>query len=233
MDKNSSIASSFSDVITLLSELVVFSQYDFNQFLNRFIKIIIKILPADSCLIYFYDQQHKTAMLIGSKKHHEEEIGHVVMHHGEGITTWVAEHKKPVAIEKEAYKDKRFRFFSELPEDKYESFLSVPISNETGVVGVINIQNKKPYAFSKEEIKTLESLVKIIASAFAKIALERKVIHLEDKLEERKVVEKAKGILMRMKQMTENDAFSFLRTEAMAKRKSMKEIAEAILLVWD
>src|SRR5476651_349665 len=220
--------SSVIDIINLLYELVVFKQYDFNEFLERFIKIIQKIIPSDSCLIYFYDLDKKKFILIGSKNPHREILGNIIMKEGEGITGWVAKNLKSVAITKEAYKDPRFKPFKELPEDTYESFLSVPIVNETGIVGVINIQNKLPYDFTHEQIKTIESLVKIIASAFVKIVLERKINSLEAKLEERKKLEKAKVILMKVKGMNENEAFAFIRRESMNKRKTMLEIAEAI-----
>lgn len=233
MEKKITLDASLRHVINLLSDIVVFNQYDFGQFLQKLIKIIIEIIPADSCFIYFYDKNTKQLILVGSKKPHIEELDHISMREGEGITGWVAQHEQTVTIEKNAYHDERFKPFEELPEDKYESFLSVPISNETGVVGVINLQNKKPYTFSSEQIKALESLVKIISSAFVKIVLERKVTKLETQLEERKVIEKAKGILMREKNLTEDKAFTFIRNEAMNKRKSMKEIADAIILVLD
>lgn len=225
--------STLADVIGLLSDIVVFSQYDFGEFLKKLITIIAKICPADSCLIYFYDEQNKNLILLGSKKPHNQDLKDIVMKEGEGITGWVAKHHKTVVIEKNAYLDERFKYFEQLPEDKYESFLSVPIINEKGIAGVINLQNKNPHIFTKQEIKTLEALVKIIASAFAKIALERKLNKLQNQLEERKVVEKAKGIIMRVKNINEEEAFSFMRKEAMNKRKSIKEIADAILLVFN
>lgn len=227
-----SIDSSVTEVINLLADLTVFNQYTFSEFLQRFIKIVVHIIPTDSCLIYFFDKDTKQLTLIGSRKPHEEAVGNITMKEGEGITGWVVEHKKTVAIEEKAYEDTRFKFFRELPEDKYESFLSVPIIDETGVVGVINFQNKNPQKFSKEQIHTLESLVKIIASAFTSTVLERKVIKLEHQLEERKIIEKAKGVLMKTRSITEDEAFRLIRSEAMNKRKSMRDIAEAILLVW-
>jgi len=226
------IDSSLTQVITLLAELTVFNQLDFEQFLKQLIVIIQKIIPTDSCLIYFYDKQHKHLLLIGSKNPQTNTINTLSMEEGEGITGWVAKYKQTVVIEKKAYQDPRFKAFAQLPEDTFESFLSVPIVNETGVVGVINVQNKKPHSFDVSQVKTIESLVKIISSAFAKVILERKVSTLENQLEERKVVEKAKGILMRLRNMTEEQAFAFIRGEAMNRRKSMKDIADAILLVW-
>lgn len=219
-------------VIDHLCELVVFDNGNFDKFLQELIKTIRNIIPVDSCLIYFHDPHLKQLFLIGSKKPHTEEIGKVVLKDGEGITGWVAEHKKTVALEKEAYKDKRFKFFKELPEDKYESFLSVPIFNKDGIVGVINFQNKSPFKFSQKQIKTIESIVKIISSAFAKTALTRQIYLLENKLEERKIIEKAKGILMKERKLSEQEAYEYLRKEAMIKRKSMKEISQAVILVY-
>ncbi len=223
---------SWEDIISLLSDLVVFNQYDFQEFLNRLIKISIQIVPVDSSLLYFYDADKKQLTLVGSKKSHEKAINNIHMEEGEGITGWVAQHNQTVAITEKAYMDSRFKFFKELPEDNYESFLSVPIRSEKGVVGVINFQNKKPYIFSPEQIKTIEGIVKIISSAFVKVALEREVNKLSTQLSERKIIEKAKGVLMKLRNLSEEEAFRLMRKESMNKRKSMKEIAEAILLVW-
>lgn len=219
-------------VINLLAQLTVFGELDFPQFLKQLITIITTIVTVDSCLIYFYDNSSKKLILVGSNIGHDEVLGTITMNTGEGITGWVAEHKKMVFISEKAYEDERFKFFAQLPEDKFESFLSVPILSETGVVGVMNLQNKKPVIFSKDQMKTIESLGKIIASGFAKIMVDRKISSLQTQLDERKVVEKAKGILMKVKHITEEQAFKFIRTEAMNKRKSMKDIADAVILLW-
>ena len=221
------------DIITLLSRLIVFDLYDFDQFLKRMIKLLSKIIPTDSCFIYIRDHETKQLTLVASKKPKGELVGKITMQRGEGITGWVAEHVKIVMIEREAYKDKRFKSFKELPEDRYEAFLSVPILTKEGAIGVINFQHRTPYAFSPNQIKLIDAAVKIIASAFEKIIWEKRVAHLENKLEERKQVEKAKGILMKKHGMTEREAYNLMQKESMKKRKTLKEIAEAVLLVYE
>ncbi len=227
MSKQESLAAT----IHLLSDLVIFNTYDFNQFLNKLIKLIIKIVPIESCLIYFYDREEKELILVASKKSHKKLLGKIKLRWGEGITGWVAAHKKTVVLEKNAYKDKRFKFFKELPEDEFEAFLSMPIVDRKGTVGVINLQNNTTYSFSQEQVNILESIVKIVASAFEKIVLERRVGHLTTQLEERKVIDRAKGILMSNKKIDENSAYKMLRDEAMKTRKSIRDIAEAVILV--
>ena len=61
-------------------------------------------------------------------------------------------------------------------------------------------------------------------------ALKEEVEDLKETIESRKVVEKAKGILMRSQGLSEPEAFRKMQKLAMDKRKSMRQIAEAILL---
>jgi two-component system, response regulator PdtaR len=56
------------------------------------------------------------------------------------------------------------------------------------------------------------------------------VVQLKDALETRKLIERAKGILMEVHGLKEADAFSRMRRTSMDNRKSMREVAEAILL---
>ena len=56
---------------------------------------------------------------------------------------------------------------------------------------------------------------------------------IQEELETRKFVERAKGILMKQNNIDEATAFRIIQKQAMDRRKSMKEIAEAIILVDD
>lgn len=63
--------------------------------------------------------------------------------------------------------------------------------------------------------------------------LEHEVGSLKDALETRKIIERAKGVLMETHGLRENQAFHRIRKTSMDARKSMKEVAEAILLAHD
>ena len=149
---------------------------------------------------------------------------------GEGITGWVAGEKKPVILSEKAYKDPRFKKFSSLPEDRYEAFLSVPIINKKGVVGVINIQHKKKHKYSDMEINLLTAIGKLVGGAVENARLIEETLELKEALEMRKLVERAKGILVERKHLTERDAYRILQKQSMETRKSLKEIADAIIL---
>jgi response regulator NasT len=78
--------------------------------------------------------------------------------------------------------------------------------------------------------KDLLPTIEMAASRFAEIvALENEVSDLADRLETRKLVERAKGVLMEKQGMTEPEAFRWIQRTAMDRRTSMKMVATAVL----
>lgn len=63
--------------------------------------------------------------------------------------------------------------------------------------------------------------------------LSKEVSTLQEKLETRKLVDRAKGILMDKRGLKEQEAFRWIQLQSMNARKSMKEIAEAVILTQD
>lgn len=61
----------------------------------------------------------------------------------------------------------------------------------------------------------------------------RRIESLEEKLEERKLIEKAKGILTSMIKMTEAEAYHYLRNQAMKERKKITDICHSIILLYE
>ena len=198
--------------------------------LKEIVSIASKVTKADSCLVYVLDHDNRELVLRASKNPHPDLMQKITMKLGEGITGWVAKEKKPVAIAKGAHKDARFKFFRSLPEDRFEAFLSVPIVNRRGVLGVINVQHKSPHTHTPMEINLLSAIGKLVGGAVENALLIEEAITLRESLEMRKTVEKAKGILMKKKQINENEAYRLMQKESMNTRKSLKDVAEAIVL---
>ena len=81
--------------------------------------------------------------------------------------------------------------------------------------------------FSKSD---LVPAVELAASRFVEISLlEREVANLSDRLETRKVIERAKGMLMQSQNLSEPEAFKWIQRAAMDRRTTMKAVAEVVL----
>jgi response regulator NasT len=95
-------------------------------------------------------------------------------------------------------------------------------AKDAGVVGYV----VKPFRQTE-----LMPVIELSLTRFEEFrSLEREVGDLKEALETRKLVERAKGVLMEVHGLRESEAFHRIRKTSMDTRKSMKEVAEAVLL---
>jgi uroporphyrinogen-III synthase len=202
-----------------------------HEVLDRIVEFVSHLVSCDSCFIYVLEGSD--LVLRASKNPHPAEIDRLSMHIGQGIAGWVAEHRQLVVLERNASQDRRFRSFAELPEDHYEALLSIPVVSRGRVVSVINVQHKEPHTFPPRDIKLISMIGHLVGAAIEMARLENEVIELSDKLAVRKIIERAKGIVQSEFGISEEEAYSLIKKQARSRRKSMKEIAEAILVTND
>ena len=203
---------------------------DLEAVLKHIVEIVVEVTRADACLLYLLSDGQDELILRASKNPHPKLIGRITIGMGEGITGWVAKHRKPVAVARNASKDPRFQAFRELPEDTFEAFLSVPVVSRDRLVGVINLQHRLPHMHTRREVKLISMIGFLIGAEIEMARLETEVNRLSEQLETRKLVERAKGILQRELGLDEQQAYLTLQKQSRQRRRSMKEVAEAIVL---
>ncbi|MFQ5542869.1 MAG: GAF domain-containing protein [Nitrospiria bacterium] len=159
------------------------SNLDLNLVLKEIVSLVVEISQADACLIYLFNESKDELILHASKNPHPKLIGSIRLEVGEGITGWVAKEKEMVAISKDAEDDPRFKLFQRLPEDRYQAFLSVPVICQSEVIGVLNIQHKKPHPHSEGEIALMGTIGHQVGSAIENARLydemKKKAMQLE------------------------------------------------------
>jgi signal transduction protein with GAF and PtsI domain len=199
-----------------------------HEVLARVLDFAAALVKCDSCFIYVLENEE--LVLRASKNPHVEVVDRLKLRVGQGITGWVAGHREPVVVSRNASQDPRFKFFNELPEDRYEAFLSVPLLCRGRSVGVVNLQHRQPHIYSRRQIQLI-SMIGFLVGAEIEIArLDSENSNLSAQLETRKVVERAKGILQRDLGLTEEKTYLALQRQSRQKRRTMREVAEAIVL---
>jgi signal transduction protein with GAF and PtsI domain len=201
---------------------------ELHEVLDRVVAFVTALVKSDSCLIYLLEDHD--LVLRASMNSHPDVVDRLRLPMGQGITGWVAEHREPVAIRRNAFEDPRFQFFNELPEDRFQAFLSVPILCRDRVVGVINMQHRLAHTYTTRQIRLISTVGFLAGAVIELTRLEGENLQLAEELESRKVVERAKGILQRNLKLTEEEAYLTLQRESRQRRKPMKDVAEAILL---
>lgn len=216
---------------------IVSSQLSLDEMLGEVLGLTVQVTSCDACLVYLIEKDTDEVVLRASQLPHARELGSLRMKIGEGVTGWVAEHKSVVALASDAASDHRFKRFSRLVEDTYQAFLSVPLVSGGEVIGVVNVHHREPHQHTTEEIALLTFIGEQMGNAIARAKLMEENQRLQEmaeqarrELETRKVVERAKGILQRNHNLTEEEAYLRLRGESRRMRRPMKELAEAIIL---
>jgi uroporphyrinogen-III synthase len=196
--------------------------------LNRIVHFVSTVVQCDSCFIYVLDGDE--LVLGASKNPHPDVMDRLKLRVGQGLTGWVAAHRQPVAVSNRAFEDPRFQTFNELPEDRYEAFLSVPVLCRGRLVAAINVQHRHPHQHSAAEIQLIATIGFLVGAEIELARLESVNLELSAQLETRKVLDRAKGILQRDLGISEEQAYLTIQKQSRQRRRTKREIAEAIVL---
>jgi signal transduction protein with GAF and PtsI domain len=147
------------------------STLELETVLKQIVEVVVEVTKGDACLLYLISESTDELILRSSKNPHPRLIGRISIGLGEGITGWVAREKVPVVISRNASDDARFKFFHRLPEDRYQAFVSVPIMSKGEIVGVINVQHKRPKRYAEETLALLLTIANQVGGAIANARL--------------------------------------------------------------
>jgi uroporphyrinogen-III synthase len=196
--------------------------------LARVVEFVSAVVMCDSCFIYVLEDGELT--LRASKNPHAEVVDRLKLRIGQGITGWVAENKKPVVLSSNAFQDHRFQSFTELPEDRYEAFLSVPVLCRDKLVGVINVQHREPHIHAKGEVQLISTIGFLVGPEIELARMEAEKLKFADLSGARKLVEQAAQILQQQLRIDEDEANLAMQKQSRQSGKSLKEVASAVLL---
>ena len=124
--------------------------------LRSVVGLMVEFMKSDSCLLYLLDEDR--LVLCASNDPDSNGVGKVSLKLDEGLTGWVARERRLLAISREAYNDSRFKYFKDLPEDTFESFLSAPVIWRNRVIGVINVQHRSAHSHSGGELEMIATV---------------------------------------------------------------------------
>jgi len=148
---------------------------------------------------------------------------------GESVSGRVVKTGRPMMI-LDVKKDPLYAFPELAKKEGLCSLLSVPMVIKDRVVGVINSYTSQEHSFSVEETSLLQTVANQAAMMIENARLLEQSNAMKEALVARKVVERAKAILMREAKIGEEAAFSLIQRKSMNHRKSMREVSEAIIL---
>ncbi len=148
-----------SDLMALLS-----GAHDIQNFLQKTVELVAGHLSATVSSIYLYDDQTEEIVLRATVGLNPEAVGRIRMRPGEGLVGTVMITQEPVC-EGAAGQNPAFKYFEAAGEERFQSFLGVPIYKGIENIGVLVVQHENPDYFDDIDVMTLKATASQLASA--------------------------------------------------------------------
>ncbi|MFN8627769.1 MAG: phosphoenolpyruvate--protein phosphotransferase [Candidatus Binatia bacterium] len=154
---------------------------DLHASLRNIVETVAEHLGMEVCSLYVYDASKQSLILWATTGLDTGSVGRISMGVGEGLTGIVIQKLEPVmAIDAMAHP--RYKYFPETGEERYHSFLGVPVVDQRQPLGVLIVQTSRRRRFTHEEVRLLKAVAIPIAGILTHSRLQAR---LETKEEER------------------------------------------------
>ncbi|HEY3278296.1 MAG TPA: GAF domain-containing protein [Syntrophorhabdaceae bacterium] len=220
--------------LDLLSEVsrTIVSDYYLKEILQLIVTMTAKVMDSKICSIMLLDEKREELVIAATQSLSQDYVNKPNLKVGQSVSGRIVLEKKPITV-LDVTKEKGFMYPDVAKKEGIVSLLSVPMMIKDRVIGVINSYTKSEHSFRKEEIDILQAVANQAAVAIENTHLSQEIFAAREALEARKTIERAKGILMKELGVTEDEAYKKIHKKSMDLRKTMKEIAEAIILTSD
>lgn len=145
-----------------ISALILKSR-DLPDTLDNIVHLVAKRIGSEVCSIYLLEEDGKTLRLAASKGLSKTSVGKITMQTTEGLSGLVVEEKGIVSTDN-APLHPRYKYFPETREERFHSFLGIPLMQRDDPIGVIIIQDRERRTFRQEEVSTLATIAYQISS---------------------------------------------------------------------
>ena len=203
-----------------------------DMYLDDILKLIVTVtaqtLGSKICSIMLADEKSQELVIRATQSISEDYNKKPPLKIGEGIAGKAAEEKRTISIYN-VIQEKEYKYKDIARKNGLVSLLCVPLMVKGRVIGVINLYTSKLHKFTKNEVNMLTAVANQAAMVIENTELMVRTRVIQEELETRKLVEKAKGILMKDKGLSEAEAYRTIQKYSMDSRKSMRQVAEAVI----
>lgn len=204
-----------------------------NRLIEDVLQLIVtmtaQLMSSKICSIMLVDQESGELRIAATQSLSDAYRRKPPLRVGQSMSGRAVQEQQPVYVPDVTAEDGYF-YRDLAKQEGLQSLLSIPMLVKDNPVGVINVYTSSYHVFSDEEVKTLQAIANQSAVAIEHTRLLEKSFEMQEALEVRKLVERAKGFLMSSKGLSEPEAFRLMQRQSMNLRKSMREIADAIIL---
>jgi len=200
--------------------------------LKLIVLLTAKMVGAEICSLWLIDENENPPKirLKATQAIEPEYVKDRALNLDEGVVGHVVTTKKPLVI-KNVMRSRRFKEKEMAKKLGLMSMVGVPLKlKDKKIVGVLNCFTSVPYDFTETEINALTTVANQAAVAILNTELMVKTKVIQEELESRKLIEKAKDILMSSRKLKGDEAYRWIQKRSMDSRKTMRQVSEAVIL---
>ncbi len=142
---------------------LILHSHDLDETLRNVADLVARRAGTEVCSIYLLAEDGETLELRASHGLAKRVVGKISMKVGEGLTGLAAREKRLVAV-REPQEHPLYRYFKETGEERFHSFLGLPLLDRGEPVGVLVLQTREPREFGAAETSALTSIAYQVAS---------------------------------------------------------------------
>jgi GAF domain-containing protein len=199
------------------------------EILQLIVTMTAEMMASKICSLMLLDEKGRELKIEATQSLSEEYKNKAPVPVRTSVSGRAIMEKKPVIVPDVA-KDPQYTYPDIARKENLKSLLVIPMMIKDKSIGVLNCYTSEVHAFTEEEIHLVQAVANQAAVAIEHTRAIEKALAAEEALETRKVIERAKGILMRQQSLSEEASFRLIQRQAMDRRKTMKEVAEAVIL---
>jgi len=219
------------EAISKVANLITSGMY-LEELLRLVVQVTAEIMNSKISSLMLLDPEKKELMVKATQSISEAYNKKPNIRLGEGVAGAVARDNKLMCV-LDIKSDVRYLNQDVAKKEGLCSLACVPLAVKGRVIGVLNCYTSKKHKFSKNELDLLTALANQAALAIENAELDLRARSAEEALTTRKVVERAKDILSQDANILPSEAYRLIQKQSMDMRKSMREVAEAIILAKD
>lgn len=207
-----------------------------NRYLEEILSVVValtaQLMDSKICLLMLLDDKKQELVIQATQSLSERYRNKPPIKVGQSISGRVVETKRPITV-RDVTQEAMYSFPEIARAEGLKSLVSVPMMIKGRVIGVLNCYTATERDFDDDDVQNLITVANQAAVAIENTKLLAEKVEAIESLETRKKVERAKAILMKKHKLEENEAYRMLQKQSMEKRKTMAQIAEAIILSED
>jgi GAF domain-containing protein len=202
------------------------------RILQAISEMVAETLDSAVCSILLVDEEKKELTVSAARCSSPDYLHRLPIRMEGSLIEHVIREAQPVIIPN-VNEEKAYKYPELARKSGLVSALAAPLLSQGKVIGSINIYTRESRAFPEDEVGFLKAVAGQAAVAIQNARLMSETLDMKRTLEARKLVERAKGILQYKHNLTEEEAYLRLRNESRRLRRSMRDLAEAVILADD